>query len=94
MNVAYFIAGYTYGLFDVNRLFNTINDKVFPIGPLSLTYRASGLNFKNENGVVMIPVCFAALIVVPPIYGGLSIWLMRRTLLKGVGASIRNMLRL
>ena len=94
MNVAYFIAGYTYGLFDVNRLFNMINDKVFPIGPLSLTYRASGLNFKNENGVVMIPVCFAALIVVPPIYGGLSIWLMRSSVGVTSVAHIRNVLRL
>ena len=89
------MTGYLYGLFDVYKLFNMVNSvKVFPIGPLSLTYRASGLNFKNENGVVMIPVCFAALIVVPPIYGGLSIWLMRSSVGVTSVAHIRNVLRL
>ena len=91
------MTGYLYGLFDVYKLFNMVNSvKVFPIGPLSLTYKASGLDFRGRGseGLGMIGVCFAALIVVPPIYGGLSIWLMRRTLLKGVGASIKNILRL
>ena len=97
MNVAYFIAGYTYGLFDVYRLFNMVNsDKVFPIGPLSISYKASGLDFrgKGSEGLGMIAVCFASLIIVPPIYGGLSIWLMRSSVGVTSVAHIRNVLRL
>ena len=79
MNILYFTAGYIYGLLDVKKLLNIVDDhkkEVLPIGPLSIIYKIIDPKFIGEESIIMLPICFAALIVVPPIYGGLSIWML------------------